>query len=107
MSTPRPARERLSNRRAALTFPFELGGLQYVCTVGRYPDGRLAELFIASPKTNSAADVAARDAAILVSLLLQHNCDAATIAHAMSRNSDGTASGVIGIVLDKIMRLDK
>jgi hypothetical protein len=101
------ARERLPNRRAALTFPFEAGGLRYVCTVGRYPDGRLAELFIANTKTNSAADVAARDGAILVSLLLQHNCDAATISHAMCRNSDSTATGVIGVVLDKIMREDK
>jgi hypothetical protein len=107
MSAPQPVRQRLPNRRASLTFSFELGGLRYVCTVGRYPDGRLAELFIGSPKTNSAVDVAARDAAILVSLLLQHNCDVATIAHAMSRTSDGTPSGVIGVVLDKIMRLDK
>jgi hypothetical protein len=104
MTTPRPiAREYLPNRRPALTFQFELGGLPYTCTLGRYSDGRLAELFIGSPKTNSAADIAARDAAILVSLLLQHSCDASTIAHAMSRKSDGTASGVIGVVLDKIM----
>jgi hypothetical protein len=86
----------------ALTFPFEFGGIRYICTVGRYPDGRLAEVFIGGPKTNSGADVAARDASILVSLLLQHNCDPKIIAHAMSRNSDGTASGVIGVALDLI-----
>jgi hypothetical protein len=97
----------MPNRRPALTFTFELGGLQYVCTVGRYSDGRLAELFISSPKTNSAADVAARDEAILVSLLLQHNCNVTTIAHAITRNSDGTATGVIGVVLDQIMRMDE
>jgi len=97
-------RRRLADRRPAETFELEVGGQRYTCTVGRYPDGRLAELFIGSPRTNSAADIAARDAAILVSLLFQHNCAAATIAHAMSRNADGTAAGVIGTAVDKIMR---
>jgi hypothetical protein len=40
-------------------------------------------------------------------LLLQHGCDLATIAHAISRNSDATASGVIGAVLDKIMLAER
>jgi hypothetical protein len=96
------ARCRLPNRRTAETFEIECGGLRYTCTVGRYADGRLAEVFISGPKTNSGADVAARDASILVSLLLQHNCDPEIIAHAMSRNSEGTASGVIGVALDLI-----
>jgi hypothetical protein len=47
--------------------------------------------------------VAARDAGILVSLLLQHGCPVETIARALSRNTDGSASGVIGAVLDKIL----
>jgi hypothetical protein len=40
-------------------------------------------------------------------LLLQHGCDLATIAHAISRNSDATASGVIGAVLDKILLAER
>lgn len=37
-----------------------------------------------------------------MSLLLQHGCSIETIAHALSRNTDGSASGVIGAVVDKI-----
>jgi hypothetical protein len=40
-------------------------------------------------------------------LLLQHGCDLATIAHAISRNSGATASGVIGAVLDKILLAER
>jgi hypothetical protein len=96
------ARERLRNRRGAETIALEFAGLRYVVTVGRYDDGRLAECFIRNHKNNSAADVNARDAGILLSLCLQHGCPAETIARAISRNSDGSASGVIGAVLDLI-----
>src|SRR5436853_7270276 len=97
-----PGREHLANRRCAETFDIELHGLKYKVTVGRLPDGRPAEIFVSNHKAGNASDVAARDAGILVPLLLQHGCDVATIAHAMSRNSDGSASGVIGAGLDKI-----
>jgi hypothetical protein len=70
MSHP-PGRERLANRRCAETFDM---------TVGRFPDGLPAEIFVSNHKAGNTADVAARDGGILVSLLLQHNCDLATIA---------------------------
>src|SRR5215472_9858194 len=98
-----PGRERLANRRCAETFDIEMHGLKYKVTIGRFRDRRPAEIFISNHKAGNAADVAARDAGILVSLLLQHGCDVATIAHAISRNTDGSASGVIGSVLDKFM----
>jgi hypothetical protein len=100
------SRERLPNRRRAETFEIKVDGLRYSCTVGRFADGRPAEIFISNHKRGNAADVAARDAGILVSLLLQHDCDIAIIAHAMSRNSNGTASGVVGAVLDIIAAED-
>jgi hypothetical protein len=96
------ARERLSDRRTAETIAFEFAGMRYVVTLGRYCDGRLAECFLRNCKNNSAADVNARDAGILLSLCLQFGCPAETIARALSRNSDGSASGVIGAVLDLI-----
>jgi hypothetical protein len=95
-------RRRLPNRRNSETFDIEVAGLHYKATVSRFADGGLAEVFVSNHKAGNASDVAARDAGILVSLCLQYGCDAATIAHALSRNSDGTASGVIGAVLDKI-----
>jgi hypothetical protein len=97
------ARRRLPNRRAAPSFDIEHAGLRYKVTVGYFPDGSLAECFLSNHKAGNASDVAARDAGILVSLCLQHGCSAETIAHALSRNSDGSASGVIGAALDRIV----
>jgi hypothetical protein len=64
-------RARLPNRRLAETVEFECGGLRYTCTFGRFPDGSIAELFLSNHKSNSAADTAARDAAIVTSIALQ------------------------------------
>ena len=57
-------RERLANRRASMTFTLQVGGLSYTCSYSRLPDGRVAEVFLSNHKTNSGADVAARDSAI-------------------------------------------
>jgi hypothetical protein len=61
-------REKLPNRREATTFDVEAGGLRYRATIGRYGDGRLAEIFIDMSKVGSDADAAARDCAIATSL---------------------------------------
>jgi hypothetical protein len=97
-------RRRLPNRRRAATSEIEVVGLKYKVTAGYFPDGSLAEIFLSNHKAGNASDVAARDAGILVSLCLQHGCAAETIARALSRNSDGSASGVIGAALDKTIK---
>jgi ribonucleoside-diphosphate reductase alpha chain len=76
-------RLRLPNRRASTSFDIEVAGLRYKATISRFPDGRLAELFVSNHKAGNASDAAARDAGILVSLCLQHGCDVATIAQAL------------------------
>jgi hypothetical protein len=95
-------RQRLPNRRLAETFDIEVAGLRHKVTAGYFPDGSLSEVFISNHKAGNASDVAARDAGILLSLCLQHGCSVETIARALSRNSDGSASGVVGAVIDKI-----
>ena len=95
-------RERLPQRRASLTFSLEHAGLHYTVTISHFPDGRPAECFVQSHKLSSSADTAARDSGILLSLLFQFGCPVETVAHAVTRNSDGSASGVVGAILDKI-----
>jgi hypothetical protein len=95
-------RVRLPARRACQTFDVEHWGLRYKVTAGYFSNGSLAEIFVCNHKAGNASDVAARDAGILVSLCLQHGCAVETIARAISRNSDGSASGVIGAALDKL-----
>jgi len=93
-------RARLPNRRLAATFEFEAAGLRYTATIGRFADGRLAELFLSNHKSNSAADTAARDAAIAFSIAVQHGADPETIRRALCRDSQGRASGPLGRALD-------
>jgi hypothetical protein len=97
------ARERLPNRRASTTFAFECAGLDYVCTFSRYCDGRLGKVFISKHKTNSGADVAARDAAIAFSFAVQHGADPETIRRALCRDSQGRPSGLLDAVLDVVV----
>ena len=95
-------RQRLDNRRACETFAFECSGLAYVASIGRHPDGRLAEIFISNAKVGSHSDAAARDSAIVCSLALQFGADVETIRRALCRDSRGRASGPLGAALDRI-----
>lgn len=95
-------RERLPDRRAAETFSFECAGLAYVATIGRYPDGRLGEIFITNHKAGSHADCNARDAAVLASLCLQYRVPLEIIRKALMRDPRGKASGPLGEALDRI-----
>jgi len=96
-------RKRLPNRRLNQTFSFVAAdGLAYICTVGRFPDGSIGELFLNNHKSNSAADTSARDAAITFSIAVQHGADPEVIRKALCRDSRGRASGVLGAALDRI-----
>jgi hypothetical protein len=96
------ARARLPNRRIAETFELECAGLRYTCTIGRYPDGRVGELFLNNHKSNSAADTNARDAAIVCSIAIQSGAGIDTIRQALCRDAYGRASAPLGAALDLI-----
>jgi hypothetical protein len=96
------ARQRLANRRFSETFELEVAGLKYTCTVSRFPDGRVGELFLTNHKSNSAADTNARDTAMAASIALQHGAELETLRQALTRDSRGRASGVLGAALDRI-----
>lgn len=98
-------RQRLKDRRDSLTFPIECAGLPYVATISRFDDGRLGEVFLTSHKTGTAADTAARDAAICCSIALQYGADVETIRRALCRDSHGVANGPLGVALDAIAGL--
>ena len=96
-------RNRLPDRRPAENFDLEVGGLRYTATVGRFPDGSIGELFLNNHKSNSSADSAARDSAIVLSIAVQHGADLEIIHRALCRDSQGRASGPLGAALDIIM----
>ena len=94
------ARERLENRRASLSFGFECNGLRYCCTISRFPDGRLAEIFISNAKAGSHSDAAAKDSAVVASIALQYGVPVDVIRHALLRDARGVASSPLGVALD-------
>jgi hypothetical protein len=47
--------------------------------------------------------VNARDAAVAVSLLLQHGCPVDTLRQALTRNGDGSGSGPLAHALDLLV----
>jgi hypothetical protein len=93
-------RQRLPDRRGHELLDFEHGGIRYRAGVGRFEDGRLAEIFMNAAKPGTAVDTFARDAAIAVSLSLQHGCSMDTLRRALTRNGDGSASGPLARALD-------
>ncbi len=95
-------RQRLPNRRLSETFELEVAGLRYTCTVGRFDDGRIGELFLNNHKSNSSADSNARDSAIAASLALQFGCPLDTLRRALLRDAHGNASTPLGCALDAI-----
>jgi hypothetical protein len=96
-------RQRLPNRRGHELVDFEHGGIRYTAGIGRFEDGALAEIFINTAKHGTAVDVNARDAAVAASLLLQYGCPADTLSRALTRNSDGSASGPLARALDLLV----
>lgn len=95
-------RQRLPNRRGSETFTLECEGLAYLATISRFADRRLAEIFIANHKAGSAADAAAKDAAVVCSIALQFGVPLDVVRHALLRDPRGKASSPLGVALDFI-----
>jgi ribonucleoside-diphosphate reductase alpha chain len=93
-------RQCLPYRRAHELIDFEHGGFRFTADIGRGLDGRLQEIFLNAAKTGMHVETAARDAAIVASLALQHGVSTEALRHALTRNPNGTASGPLGAVLD-------
>jgi hypothetical protein len=104
MSVSAP-RQRFPNRRSHWLYRFECDGQSYTGGIGRFEDGRIAEIFINGAKVGSAAEANAQDAAIVTSLALQFGCPLETIRHALTRT--GGSAGPLAALLDEVERQSK
>jgi hypothetical protein len=95
-------RNTLSNRRPAETFELEVAGLRYLCTIGRFSDGTVGEVFLQNHKPGSQSDSNARDAAVAASLALQFGCPLQVLQRALLRDSQGRPSTPLGAAVDAI-----
>src|SRR5919201_2263982 len=96
------ARQRLPHRRGAVACEIEHANHRYRMHVGYFPDGAVGEVFLDAAKQNSMLDAFAADAAILLSLLLQHGAAPAEIGHALRRSPNGAPASLIGAVVDEL-----
>ena len=99
------SRNALPHRRVNETFELRHGNrnASWQITIGRYPDGSIGEIFANGAKSGSDDEANARDAFVALSISLQHGVPLAAFQHAMLRNADGSASTIVGAVIDRLM----
>jgi hypothetical protein len=97
-------RRTLPQRRACETFDIDFGGLAraHTVTIGFYEDGAIGEVFINGGKSGEVVEAIARDAAVTLSLALQFGADLANIKSAITRDAQGNAQSIIGVVVDRL-----
>ena len=84
------ARKRLPNRRPSHTETLEVGGQIFTGTVGFDPEtGRPCEVFLTGGKEGSMLDALLADAAVVISVALQHGISAQSLAKSVGRLPEG------------------
>ncbi len=80
------SRQRLPNRRPSHTETLEVGGQAFTATIGFDPEsGRPCELFLDAYKRDSMFGSMLADAAVVISVALQHGIPAAALAKSIGR----------------------
>lgn len=92
-------RLRLPSRRAQELVEFDWSGLRFTVGVGRFHGGRVAEVFLSAHKIGSPVEALARDAAIILSLALQHGAPLEVLQSALTTDQDGRPASLIGAAL--------
>ena len=96
-------RRALPQRRFCETFKLRRmqANRAYHITVGYYDgdDRAPGEVFIAGAKAGQEIEAILRDAAVLISLCLQHGVPLETVQHALTKDDDGKHSSVIGAIM--------
>jgi hypothetical protein len=95
-------RRSLPQRRAAETFNMRFWNQAFTVTVGFYADGTPGEVFIDGGKTGQDIQNTARDAAVVLSLAIQHGTPIETIRHAITRDGSGAAASILGAIVDAL-----
>ena len=95
-------RKILPPRRPAETFGLRFWNQPFTVTVGFYPDGTPGEVFIDGGKAGQDVQSTARDAAVVLSLALQHGAAVETIRRAVTRNGAGEAASILGAIADRL-----
>src|SRR5215471_3523239 len=82
-------RRQLPTRRLWETRDIETGNARLSATIGFYPEGIPAELFMGGAKDGSGLAAILDDASVVISIALQHGIPARALAKSISRAPDG------------------
>ena len=96
------SRRVLPQRRASETFTLRFWNQSFTVTAGFFDDGTLGEVFIDGGKTGQDIQSTARDAAVVLSLALQHGATVETIRRAVTRGASGEAASILGAIVDAL-----
>lgn len=99
-------RAKLPNRRARTHVEFDHWNRKFTGGIGHYKDGKCGEVFLGSGKTGQELDIVMKDAAIAISLAIQHGCSSEVLLDAFLKNEDGTPASPMGKVLELVVALD-
>ena len=95
-------RANLPERRELTRFASVFEGQRYAIDYACFSNGRVAEIFVTAEKTASAAEAIARDAAIVISIGLQHGVPPEALRKAMTRDARGEPLSIVGHALDAV-----
>ncbi len=101
------SRNPLPQRRDSETIDFRFWNQPLSMTVGYYDDGTPGEVFIDGGKTGQDVQSTARDAAVVLSIALQHGMPLDTIRHAVTRNGSGEPGSVLGAIVDLMPEISR
>ena len=88
-------RQRLPNRRPSHTETLEVGGQAVIATVGFDPgSGQPRELFLTAGKEGSLLNAMLADAAVVISVALQHGVPGEALARSVGRLPAGPVAPV-------------
>jgi hypothetical protein len=94
-------REPLPNRREAELLDFEYSGRRWTVTIGRFPDGRVGEVFLDTAKASAIGEIAA-DAAVAASIALQFGAPLETVRHALADRLAGPLGAALALIAGSI-----
>lgn len=106
-------RETLPFRRTSENYVLGFQGERYAITVGYYDDGRIGDIFINRIRSKTAAkladalDAACRDAAIMMSMVIQQGANLLELEHSVTRDEELAPMSIIGAVIDSLSQHER
>lgn len=98
-------RRPLPSRRQHQTHEFEFEGNRFYLTVGFYGDGRIGEVWLDGPRSDSALYHIVQDGCVMISHLLQRFVSPETISASLPRKEDGGPGSVLGAIIFRLIEL--